>query len=810
MKYTKEDRKRIKEIKAKAKKGQDAYVDILAMSYQSGAYCKKNEKKALKLFMKNAASGSSIGLYRLGYLYLRGELVKKDINLGIKYLKESEELNSIYALLELADYYYNRAEEVNEENDKKTFYYYNKLEKRLPNSGLVNSRLGVCYKYGIGVDKDDIIAIDYFKKSINEALSKYHMSLYHYYGKYVDKDDKKAFDYMKSSFDNGRIDSAFQYGYYLYNGIGTAVDKAKAFNIFSRCNEEKAKKNFPLYFYYMGLCYYYGHGTNIDYKKAYEYFLEGSNRDIYECYMYLGFIYYEGNGATKNYRAAFDYFKKALDHGYTLSYHYLGLIYQKGYGVPKDEIKGFQMFKEGAEKGNDECVKDLARCYYNGTGCEHNIEKCYELIKDATDDYSEYIKASCYLYGSESIKNINEGLQLFEKLANNNNYSAAKTLGNLYCNGTFVKQNDKKALEFYNKAANGLDADVLNNLYLLYTQSKDTSIVNYNLGYKYAKLSADNSNISGIANLLCCYINGYGVEKDLDVATKLLKDNIKTYNKIIFMYYCLFCVIGKIDFKTIFDVFNMHKDKLTRKEMNGITQYYVYNNYKFNVYQNGTIMYLEYKGDLQNGYSLVKYNTNSYFKGKMKNNKIIDGKWNYWYANGDHYQGYFVNGKINGEGILFYKDGNQYEGNFKDGRFDGEGKFWFNNGDFYKGSFKDGYRDGYGTYIFKDGSYKEGLFVKNDSSRTTYHSNEPTYSYSNSIIDDDDDYSNNNNDDDYDYDYDSYDDDDSYSCYTTLVDDYGNETEINNITGRDSDGNLWESDGPFSDTYHMVDEDDDD
>ena len=36
------------------------------------------------------------------------------------------------------------------------------------------------------------------------------------------------------------------------------------------------------------------------------------------------------------------------------------------------------------------------------------------------------------------------------------------------------------------------------------------------------------------------------------------------------------------------------------------------------------------------------------------------------------------------------------------------------------------------------------------------------------------------------------------------------ETEINNITGRDSDGNLWESDGYFSDTYHMVDEDDDD
>ena len=66
------------------------------------------------------------------------------------------------------------------------------------------------------------------------------------------------------------------------------------------------------------------------------------------------------------------------------------------------------------------------------------------------------------------------------------------------------------------------------------------------------------------------------------------------------------------------------------------------------------------------------------------------------------------------------------------------------------------------------------------------------------------------NDDNYDWDYDTdSDDDDSDNGDITLVDDYGNEVAHVNQFGYDEHGDRWESDGYFSDTYHRVDDDDD-
>ena len=157
------------------------------------------------------------------------------------------------------------------------------------------------------------------------------------------------------------------------------------------------------------------------------------------------------------------------------------------------------------------------------------------------------------------------------------------------------------------------------------------------------------------------------------------------------------------------------------------------------------------------------------------------------YADGDIYVGEYVDGEMRGKGTYTFADGNKYVGEFVNGTFHGRGTYYFTNGDYIEGTWENGEKKDY-TYHFADGD------VSSDS-------DDSSYEYSSGDYDSGD----------YDGDYDSDDSDDSgFSGYTTLVDDYGNETEVftmGSSSGRDSDGNLWEKDC-CSDEWHMVDEDD--
>jgi hypothetical protein len=59
-------------------------------------------------------------------------------------------------------------------------------------------------------------------------------------------------------------------------------------------------------------------------------------------------------------------------------------------------------------------------------------------------------------------------------------------------------------------------------------------------------------------------------------------------------------------------------------------------------------------------------------------------------ADGSVYNGYFVNGKKNGEGLLLYANGDKYDGFFLDDIFEGEGILTLANGIEKKGTWKNG------------------------------------------------------------------------------------------------------------------------
>ena len=74
-----------------------------------------------------------------------------------------------------------------------------------------------------------------------------------------------------------------------------------------------------------------------------------------------------------------------------------------------------------------------------------------------------------------------------------------------------------------------------------------------------------------------------------------------------------------------------------------------------------------------------------YYNGKKKaegflKNGLEDGKWTFWYANG----------QMKEEGTYTYPGGEKYVGEWKDGKFNGQGTLTYINGTVEKGIWKDG------------------------------------------------------------------------------------------------------------------------
>ena len=60
----------------------------------------------------------------------------------------------------------------------------------------------------------------------------YQLGCCYHCGKGVEKDEIKAFEYYKKSAEKGSLNAQFQLGYFYSKGIGTEIDKVKAFELY--------------------------------------------------------------------------------------------------------------------------------------------------------------------------------------------------------------------------------------------------------------------------------------------------------------------------------------------------------------------------------------------------------------------------------------------------------------------------------------------------------------------------------------------------------------------------------------------------
>ena len=113
------------------------------------------------------------------------------------------------------------------------------------------------------------------------------------------------------------------------------------------------------------------------------------------------------------------------------------------------------------------------------------------------------------------------------------------------------------------------------------------------------------------------------------------------------------------------------------------------------------------------GYGIFIDSKGNKYIGEWKDDKF-HGKGRLISINGDFYEGDFLLGQIEGNGIYnSTKNGYHYIGEFKNNKFHGNGKLLFNDNTKYKGHFNEGYMEGEGNLLFNDGCFYTGDFSKN-------------------------------------------------------------------------------------------------
>ncbi|CAI2175459.1 6465_t:CDS:2 [Funneliformis geosporum] len=222
----------------------------LANCYKTGFGTEINYKLAFKWMQKAAENESICGQLNLGIYYDNSIGTDSNLDKAIYWYQKSANNGNLCGLFILG-----RCNELGigiEKNENKAFEIY----KRFHENDFINGKykLGICYYFGIGteVNKKESFKIckDLAEKGLENAqaflgylynqaadngddFGLYNLGEHYELGNGVNKDEIKAFVYYKKSAENGLVDANFYLGYCYLNGIGTEINKEIGYKLYN-------------------------------------------------------------------------------------------------------------------------------------------------------------------------------------------------------------------------------------------------------------------------------------------------------------------------------------------------------------------------------------------------------------------------------------------------------------------------------------------------------------------------------------------------------------------------------------------------
>lgn len=458
-------------------------------------------------------------------LYIKNEIFKTFYKKWKKYLEDNPR-DGIYSIAKL--------------DELLGKYEYKLVLKSLEHysdegKGKYTKILADFYSKGIIVKKDMKKALSLYEKAFSQGEYDCAFTLGNYYKDNLyngDEQGEKAYDwYFKGGQENQsdclsvlreiqrKKEEEFARKYYWLLKEDVCIDRFKKKNIDNttfRSIEYYANNNKSDFKHYLGVCYFFGLGTDVDYNKALEYESEACNETNFaEARRYVGIICENGLvNNNVNLSEARNWYGKAIDLGDVESMVLLANMYLNN-NDKYHEKEAYKLYKAAYEKKNVEGAIGLATCYINAFGTNKDNKKAIEILKECKNNFkAEKLLAKCYSDFCSSEINYEEAFKIYLKNANKDPESSYE-LAICYHTGHGTEKDLEKYAFYMEKAAKGGFAFAYSSYAEILEERKD-----YKTAFEYYQKAVDNGDWKCNIKLGEYYENGYLGSVDLTNARR--------------------------------------------------------------------------------------------------------------------------------------------------------------------------------------------------------------------------------------------------------------------------------------------------
>ncbi len=236
----------------------------------------------------------------------------------------------------------------------------------------------------------------------------------------VTQDWPLALDYFIRAAELGHVEAMFEVGNLYRAGRGTGTGQ-----------------NFGKALFWHGKAADHGHQEAlISMIRIYSTYYEDNDDIIFELehrlaalknplgYYWLGVAYHLGTGTEVDNEKAFKYTEMAVKNKLEESYFFMGFLYENGYGTKQNYRKAIRWYEESIEKHSityDTTLLQLAKIYEDGRGVKQNYEKAFEYYSQFrywhSDPNGRYKYAYFLIHGLGTEKHYKDGMSIMRDLA---------------------------------------------------------------------------------------------------------------------------------------------------------------------------------------------------------------------------------------------------------------------------------------------------------------------------------------------------------------------------------------------------------
>lgn len=314
--------------------------------------------------------------------------------------------------------------------------------------------LGRQYVFGLGIEKNEIIAFKLFEEAANlgDAEAMNYLAWSYERGVGVKPDYRKALDWYQMASNHGNAEAMGHLATMYLEGRGVRKDGGKA----NRLLQQAASLGNTVAMHNLAVLYRDGEGVDKDGAKALFWFQQCANQDEEKCMTQVGVHYALGNGVTRDDEKAVRWFRKAADESDAIAMDWLGSMYEAGRGVPKDFVQAFYWYKRSAEHGDADGMWQLSRMYDFGRGVLESQADAVRWNRNSADQghppAMEYLGRR-YYRGHGVSKDYAQAAYWIHKAAEKGDVIAMMNLGAQYYSGRGVPQDNERAKIWLRRAA---------------------------------------------------------------------------------------------------------------------------------------------------------------------------------------------------------------------------------------------------------------------------------------------------------------------------------------------------------------------